>query len=111
MGGSLRATPSGGFLMSNGWKTIVLAAAGAVTLASAAQASEVNITIASGSSAQPQRIADYNGDGSEHRDYWRREDRYEDRNQDNGYGRPAPEWRERWHHWGGYNGPPVAERP
>ena len=95
--------------MDFGWRRIVLGAVTALALGSAAQASEVNITIRT-NDRLPQRVADYHGDLFERRQYSWTEHRYEYRDPDRYYGRPVPEWREGWPRHGGYRGMPVAER-
>ncbi len=97
--------------MSFGLKAIVLGAVAALTLGSAAQASEVNVTIRTDSYGVPQRIADYSGDLFERRQQTRSEHWSEHRDPDRYYGRPVPDWKERRSQWGRYHGVPVAEVP
>jgi len=95
--------------MSFDWKKVVLGTSAAFAIASAAQASEFSISIRTNDRLH-QRIADYNANLFERRQYSRTEHRYEHRDPDRYYGRPVPEWRERKHHRGEYRNIPVVDR-
>ncbi|WP_152568909.1 hypothetical protein [Microvirga sp. BSC39] len=95
--------------MSIGWKKVVLGTLAALALGGAAQASEVSITIRT-NDRLPHRVADYDGDLFERRQYSRTEHGYEHRDPDRYYGRPVPEWRERKHRHGEYRSIPVVDR-
>lgn len=93
--------------MSFRWNKVVLGTLAALALGSAAQASEVTVTVRTNDSDWPQRIADYGGERFG-RGYG--ENRYEHRDPDRYYGRPVPEWRERRHHHSAHRSIPVVER-
>jgi hypothetical protein len=97
--------------MSFGLNRVILAVVGAIAVTSAAQASEVSITIRTRDNGVPQRIADYNEGPVEYRRYGRHEHRYEVRDPDRFYGRPVPEWREERAYRGGHRHIPVVVRP
>ncbi len=97
--------------MSLGLKQAALAAVAALTFGSAAQASEVNITIRTDTYGTHRRVADQDYQPFKRNQYTRSEGWYEHRDPNRYYGRPVPEWQERRFRHGGYYGVPVAQRP
>jgi hypothetical protein len=97
--------------MSFGLKAVVLGAVAALTLGSAAQASEASVTIRTNDHGALQRIADYSGELFERRQHTRSEHWSEHRDPGRYSGRSVPERKERRSHWNGYSGVHVVERP
>jgi hypothetical protein len=96
--------------MRRGLKSVALAGLAALGLGSAAQASELSITISGGGFGVHRPVADYDSDerfgGRRHREH----DRFEHREPDRFYGRPVPEWRDRPSRWDRPHGVRVVQR-
>ncbi|MBL0407393.1 hypothetical protein JKG68_26090 [Microvirga aerilata] len=96
--------------MSYGWRKVAFAVATALTLCSAAQASEISVTVRTSDYGVPHRVADYGEEQLERRQGRRSDYRYEHRDPHRSYEGSEPAWREGRPHHGGYRSIPVVER-